>query len=86
MTLSITTEQHWSDMTEADRQAWFNFHGDKFARARGAFVMALEEYAKAIKDHGAYESVRFSTERFMNDTLDTTDAALAPEVCGWLGV
>lgn len=83
--LSLTVEQNWSDMTHADRTAWFNFSGDKIARARGEFAAAVEKYAKAIKDTGAYESVSFSTERFLNDTLDETDAVLAEEVRAWLG-
>lgn len=83
--LSLTVEQHWSDMTHADRVAWFNFHGDAIARERGAFVAALEKYAKAIKNSGAYEAASFSAERFLNDTLDETDAVLAEEVRDWLG-
>lgn len=70
--------------SKAERHAWFQAEGDRIAAARGAFVIALEAYAKEVMASAAHEGA-FSFDNFMSETLDTADAWLAPEVRDWLG-
>lgn len=83
--LSLTNEQNWANKNQFDRNEWFALYGDKFARERGEFIMALEKYALAVKRLGANDSLNFKVNDFIGDTLDATDAALAEEVRDWLG-
>jgi hypothetical protein len=83
--LSLTNEQNWASMTSADRVAWFNFAGEGMERARGAFVIALEAYAKHIAASGAADSLSFKPDRFIEAVLDAADHHLAPEVREYLG-
>lgn len=82
---SIAAQSSWVEKNQYDRAEWFAFHGDPMARARGKFAAALEEYAIAIREHGAAERRNFSPEEFINDVFDTADSALAEEVQAYLG-
>jgi len=75
---------YWSDMTKAERIAWFNFHIDRVTRARGALVIAAEAYAKEVKACGAYERHNFKPDDLVSDVLDAADALLAEEVRDWM--
>lgn len=82
---SLTNEQNWAAMGDRDRVAWFNLHGDRIAKARGAFVMAAEAYAREIEATGAADSLNFKADRFIESQLDSADYELAPEVRAYLG-
>lgn len=81
---SFLADQTWAAATHADRVAWFNQYGDRIARARGAFVIAAEAYAKEVQALGANERHNFRVNDFISDALDATDAFLAEEVRDWL--
>ena len=81
---SFLADQQWSNKTHADRIAWINQYGDRIARARGAFVLAAEAYAKEIKSIGANERLEFSAADLIESVLDRTDVMLADEVRMWL--
>lgn len=70
--------------TQRQRVDWFNCHGDEIAKARGAFVLALEAYAHVVRQTSAHEGV-FSHDNFMSEVLDSADAWLAEEVRDYLG-
>ena len=75
----------WADMTFADRGAWFASEAEQLARARGAFVLAAETWAKAARASGALERDSLSAEQYLGQILDTADGALASEVQEWFG-
>lgn len=75
----------FSEMTRADRVAYFNYHGDKLIRVRADFVSALERYAAALKACGAFENSSMTAEKYVADALDELDAPLAEEVTQWIG-
>ena len=84
-THSYTIDQRWSDMTQADREAWFNFHGDRARRELGDFTAAAEKWARFVKETGAHERHIFTAAEHVNDLMDTASHTLAPEVSSYLG-
>lgn len=82
---SMHVDQQWSDMDQYARDQWFADHGDAIARSRGAVINALAEHAALIAKTKAHDDRHgFSAERYVNDVIDSMDAALAPEVVAWL--
>lgn len=75
----------FAEMTRTDRDAYFNFHGQKLLRLRADFVPALERYLAGMKNCGAFENPTTTAEREIADALEHLDAKLAEEVAQWIG-
>jgi len=81
---SLLADQLWSEKDGYAVTQWINDHGDPIARARGQVVIALDAYAREIKERKAHEWRQFSADEFIGNALDTIDKTLAPEVRAWL--
>lgn len=74
---------HFSDMTHNDRVTYFNFHGEKLARAWAAFSAATDAFEKEVR---ACEALEYPAASAADAIRDTAAAYLAEEVRGDLGL
>lgn len=74
----------FADMTQADRAAYFNYHGRKLDAAWADFVAAAEKFAAVAKACGIFESPRMSATEYTDAILDAARGEMAEEVSDYL--
>lgn len=83
---SFTIDQHWSDMTQADREAWANKYADEGRRELGEFVLAAQKLTRWAKRTGAYELHEYDPDKHVDAILSAVARRFADEVNHELGI